>query len=1159
MAKFFLYTCNNLPALAELFLHFRRKHSNEFRSENIFISEEITVPTRGISIWLEQFLVKNNEIIANIDFQYTLGKIEQILDFYFSDDKSYMPELFTVDVMSWRIMKILRHDSSPEFDQLKDYLSKSSSDGINSSPEASDINLYELSRQVAEVFNAYMIYKPEMLSRPELLDEKQRLDESDWQAALWEKLCQHDGKKISSPAHKIVDFLTTENFPNIKEHLVPQTVFGVSTMSPVFLKVFKKLAKFSIVHFFYLNPCDEFWADQKSGRSILKSSEPVDLDKKFENTLLGDFGIQGREFFKSILDLDGVYEYEWNYADEQTLSADQEESTGLLACIQKSVRSRYTPENVIISPDDDSLSLHSCHHELRQVEILHDHLLALLQSGKYSYNDIIVMAPDIAEFAPAIQAVFDQGPLRKHYSIADRSVKHANGLAEAFLDILNGANSRYEVSKIIKLLDSIALRKKSRFSDESVLTLKEWIVDGRIHWGANKEQREELFEVEFDNFSWKQGLARLLLGLAIDADEESIELDENGIVPITKADSQENMFLLGNMCEFVKKLQVFAEKASADKTIAEWEILLNELLQDFFQLDSETVFDYKSMQDCINELCETIRKSEFSSEPMSYLLISAALNSSLERAAPFSPFLNGKITFCSMVPMRGIPSKLIAILGLDEGAFPRIQAMPGFNLIADYLESPFVSRQFEDRYLFLEAILAAQEKLIFYYKGQDEHRIREYLPSTVLNEVMDYIAKIIDKKNSVDELIVKHGLQNFDAEYFGEEKIKENGFLRKKFSYNYAASKIAETLTQEELNKDKEEKNYKRRRTYQMQNFPLEEIEEFSKDEINISLKGLEKFFINPSQFFLERRFNFPYDEWESAGYSDYEPFTVEQLEKVGHIRNLSRIIASEPAKPSLENNEKVKSFYRNLLNKNQLPIAELGKATFSDLIDNAWIPDEDLRTRWSNQLEQEFELELPNVADCLNLEDLADEFPEIILDLNDDYLKDFYTQTKTFKINLSGKLEAAPDQTSLLEFCFSSLSGRHLIRTYLRYLFLAASGGGSAGAMLIGSSELAEIEAISPDDAKAQLSLLLNCYLLGNKRALPLFAGFSTEYMLKGRKLNDAKKKFRPDSRSYGADAENPYVKFLWGDDPDKLPDLALALAAICYKPLVKVKKELE
>lgn len=1119
---FHLYTCNNLTDLARCYVHHRRQNPRGFMPDDLFVPEQVTVPTKGMAVWLEQFLVQHNEIVINLQFPYIRDKVNELLNGHFQADPDFHPELFTPAVMTWRIMALLKQ-SPRDFPALEHYLQAKAADA----GESPDLRRYQLALRIAQVFDQYIVYKPDML-RDDAWPEG-----NGWQQPLWHRLCQHDGRKISSPADKIVAFLHQNN-DQLPQNLPPQTVFGVSIMSPVFLNFFKKLSRTTEVHFFYLNPCDEFWADQKSRWSRAAVTEPDELDEHFENTLLGDFGQQGRQFFQAILELDNdIDERTWEGTPE-TADAGSDPDQGspapastLLGRIQHAIRTRTTPAPAPLADQDDSITVHNCHHALRQVEILHDHLLALLKTHPYRFNDILVMAPDIAQYAITIQAVFDQGPLHNCYAIGDRSVRHANRLAEAFLSILEISASRYELSRILKLLETPALCRRFHFTDKDILTLRSWFGACRIRWGIDAEDRRKIINVPFANYSWRQGLDRLLLGLALEKDDDAAPA-LGQIQPLNLADSNENMVLLGNFCAFLNRLRQFAEDTEKPHAITEWQTILGRLLEDFFAADSASVSDYGLMRQTVADLCTAVAHSEYQPEPIPFPVIKAALSGAVESAAPYSPFLNGKITFCSLVPMRGIPCKVIAMLGMDEDQFPRTVANPGFNLIAEELESTFRSRQLEDRYLFLEALLSARDKLLFYFRGQDEHRRRDYLPSTAITELLDFAQKITTTPNLDDTLVRKHRLQGFDPHYFGLHTLPARGFLRQAFSFHAPNARVAAIIGQPTATPPNTEDI--RKYSYHRLDLPPELLTE-TPQTLDVTLAELEKFFANPSQAFLVRRMGFPSPEWDDDNVSDFEPFRLDQLEETVAVRVLARKLRENNTFPDFAD-KSTNQAYNDLLARNVIPVGDLGWFVFQIMQQKAWIADPAFRQAWREQKKH-----------CLTVT-----FADVPQDLSALLVTEPPTTPLPRRpVILTGNVEAAPDQSGITGCCFSNPNGKHLIRFYLRHLLLAATGGGNSSSRLLGRKTVLSLPSLDQDTAGQHLRNLLTCFLAGHHQPLPIFEHYSTSLVLNAK---TAPKEFY-DRFQHRGDAADPYVQFLWGNDPAKLPESTATLAEICYAGL--------
>ncbi|MFA0519883.1 exonuclease V subunit gamma, partial [Vibrio sp. 10N.222.55.E8] len=101
-------------------------------------------------------------------------------------------------------------------------------------------------------------------------------------------------------------------------------------------------------------------------------------------------------------------------------------------------------------------------------------------------------------------------------------------------------------------------------------------------------------------------------------------------------------------------------------------------------------------------------------------------------------FLAGQVNFCTLMPMRSIPFKTVCLLGMNDGVYPRSMPPEGFDLINGRSRPGDRSRRDDDRYLFLEAILSAQECLYISYVGRSIQDNTERVPSVLVSELIEY-------------------------------------------------------------------------------------------------------------------------------------------------------------------------------------------------------------------------------------------------------------------------------------------------------------------------------------------------------------------------------------------------------------------------------------
>jgi exodeoxyribonuclease V gamma subunit len=114
--------------------------------------------------------------------------------------------------------------------------------------------------------------------------------------------------------------------------------------------------------------------------------------------------------------------------------------------------------------------------------------------------------------------------------------------------------------------------------------------------------------------------------------------------------------------------------------------------------------------------------------------------------------------------MRSIPFKVIALLGLNEGEFPKIDKVPTFDLLGQNFRKGDRSRRSDDRYQFLEILLSARQQLIVTYQGLSIQNNDAIPPSVVISELLD----VLENYYQLTGLITKHPLQAFSHRYFDE-------------------------------------------------------------------------------------------------------------------------------------------------------------------------------------------------------------------------------------------------------------------------------------------------------------------------------------------------------------------------------------------------------
>jgi exodeoxyribonuclease V gamma subunit len=730
--------------------------------------ETIVVQSQGMSRWISMELAKIFGVWGNSEFKFPNKFVKDLFSATMPTvDKS---ELFETEVLLWRVMNQLEQLlDKPEFRELQIYMS-----GNNRG-----LKLYQLAEKIADTFDQYTLYRGDVLKRWEA-----GLD-SGWQAILWREL-SGEGNEFHRARLKN-EFLERLNKTQIDiQKLTPRVLlFGLSYLPAFHMEILAALASFADVHIFVLSPCREYWGDILTEKSKTRQSRELMEVSEEGNALLASLGTLGRNFSNLILDSGAQFGIE---QDEYIESPDDT----LLASLQNGILNLINADQnkkIEITPEDISIAVHSCHSPMREVEVLHDNLLEMFATiDGLAPRDIIVMTPDIETYSPYISAVFSGGLESKRripFTIADRSMRNEGRVGEALLAILSLPGGRFTAPEVMGILAADPVCDCFDISGSDIDIIKKWLEETRISWGMNATDRIDLGLPGYSEGSWLAGLERLVFGYAMSSDGNAII---DGILPFDNMEGDAAR-LLGRFVRFVRLLNTTVSDLNRARTLGEWRETLLNIQNNFFKSSKEVVREYNSIEKTIDSLANIEELSGYDDE-IGLDVMRSWLQKHLDKECAGTGFLSGRVTFCAMLPMRSIPVKVVALLGMNDGSFPRQSRSPGFDIIPASPRSGDRSLRDEDRYLFLEAILSARERFYISYTGLSIRDNSIIPPSVLVSELLDFLDCGYRRGDGEfhKSLITIHRLQPFSAAYFnGEEK----GL----FSYSVENLSAAKALT----------------------------------------------------------------------------------------------------------------------------------------------------------------------------------------------------------------------------------------------------------------------------------------------------------------------------------------------------------------------------
>jgi len=865
----------------------------------IFSQEMIVVQNAGMQHWLNMSLAEQRGISMNIGYALPSQFLWKLVRSMASDEDVPEQSPFSREVLSWRIdallcsdIVMLDDDFSSATQYWQGFLSSQnvsplgenvvgnadvkSHEGTSVFSEKQNLKRYQLACQLADLYEQYLIFRPQWIdvwhqgqTSGSFTNKKQATEVEKWQAKLWQLLTQEQSYNPIELVNKAIS-----NIEN-KKHLLPPRLsfFGINAMAPMWLSFIEAISQHIDVHFFHLNPCFDYWGDIQSEKQAINilakwHEGHDDIAVNVGNPLLANLGQQGREFMALLNDYSTVNIDVFDTVNE----SDKADNLSVLQQTQQDILTLSDRRETAKNQQDNSFVFTSSHSALREVQGLHDWLLHQFNNDKsLTPKDVLVMCPQVEEYAPYVSAVFARGwqdiadkipPLP--CSIADRVSKDAEPIVAAFTQLLSLPDSRFQVSQIIGLLRLPAMQNKFSISLEELDKISVWLEQACVHWGLSQEHKQHILQSnEVNNaFTWQQGLSRLMRGFAF-SDSQTF-IDEQLYLPNVEGN---DAILLGKLMLIIEQLQYFSQQLSKEKLASGWQQFLLTMLNGLFEVSDENAFTV--IDNAIGSLAEYCEHANYQ-HAISLSVIRDFLTNHFSQPDPGRQFMVGQITFCSMLPMRSIPFKVIAVLGLNDGDFPRQRQPLGFDLMASSKsELGDRSRRGDDRYLFLEAIISARQSLYLSYQGRNIRNNNEKQPSIVLKELMEYLeagygwnfAHSDNEAQTDSDLDSNNGGRSSNIKQLPMQAFSEQNYFgkRKSFDANWLKLKAAKKTKQNEL-------------------LILPRDKVFDENSTDIRVDDLIRFFQHPAKAFAQKHLQLYFENHETQ-LDDIEPFSENFLQ----------------------------------------------------------------------------------------------------------------------------------------------------------------------------------------------------------------------------------------------------------------------------------------
>ncbi|MGF1666872.1 MAG: exodeoxyribonuclease V subunit gamma [Acidimicrobiia bacterium] len=713
-----------------------------------FTPETVAVPTRGIERWLTQRIgVELTEVAggisAHVEFPSPRQLVRSIVD--------GVPAL-GASLGAWEgaalqtvVMACIDDDlDQPWMSLLRRHLA---------SPAVSRM---AAAAKITRLFSAYARRRPAMITAwadggdvgPDLMDISEH---HRWQPKLWRHVRHRAG--VPAPAELLASALDP-----IRDGVVPLperiSVYGLTGADPFDLAVLGAVAHTTDVLVHVLHPSPALWSDIAADPPTSRQGAA----DRARHPLLAAWGRDSRELQLVLA-----------AADRQVRHAPPvAETATLLGSLQADIRANRRPRHVAA---DRSIQIHVCHGARRQVEVLRDAVLHILAADRtLEPRDIVIMTPDLATFAPLLEAGFPQGDgaglpdLRVR--IADRSPAATNPLVRFASGVLDLADGRLDASTVRELVARPVVQQRFGFDGDLARSITSIVDDAAIAWGLDPAHRQWWGVSGVAERTWRRGLDRALAGVFyLDSPVRVV----GAVSPLDGVEGQDTR-AVGILAAIIDRIGAIRATLSGRLPMSAWATAIGDATRMLADPGFDGEWQWVQLE---RLLVETFPATGAVDPPVTLSEARRAMAAwTDDRPSPLH-FRTGDVTVCTLAPMRSVPYRVVCLLGMDHDRFPRRTRTDGDDLLAGHESIGDHDRSGEDRQLLLDAVIAAGDHLVITYAGRDEITNAEYPPAVPIAELLDTLATMTERP--IAELQTRHPLQSFSQAVFTDGALGVDG------------------------------------------------------------------------------------------------------------------------------------------------------------------------------------------------------------------------------------------------------------------------------------------------------------------------------------------------------------------------------------------------
>ncbi len=1063
------------------------------------LSDQILIESPAMESWLTQTIAKQTGIAANIEYPFPSALLWMVY-------RSLFPNLLSrsgfdrlpLSLKLYHLLCWLKDEpeiqglpfSKKVFTSLDKAQLQQSSLGQYCTRLSQHQDIFHLANHIAGLYDQYQIYRPDWLG---IWEKKKHMfagagleqDIELWQQSLWCWLNEQSGSgqvenetvteahadlnraDIFAKACSVLEQLQDESLiEQLKAKLPRLHCFALSNLPQTYLEVFQKLSRWIDIHFYVLNPSIEYWQDSLS-RYQLRKQDVVTDDQYSSNAFLALLAQEPKAYLNQLLSLDQT--------NSKSLFVDVQ-SKNLLHQVQNTLtKLEPASSQYKFQLEDQSLTVHSCHNALREVEVLYDYILqAMNDISDLRLADVAIIVPDIDEYAPYIQTVFNrsfdvhgQAAQTLSLKVAEKTIQNIHRLEHAVLSMLKLVGSSYSFSDIKAFINLPAVYLKFGLEENDLELVERLLRETRLHGGIARASQE----LYLADFSLQQVKDKLLKSF-YSSDLVDISEPALNIYPLHIEQDRARVAaaLIAFIDQFIKVQQRLQSVEADAIDVRGWVARLLQVSERLFLENEDNSQQWQLYRDSLQELIEyheLLQIDEGASASSQNVSIAPSLHFSafvslLDQhlsAAQQTVFFNPQIiNAASFLPFQHVPFKFIAILGLNDGQFPKLTPQDPFDLMQRYPREGDRHKDAVQRNQFLQAILSCRQRLHLSYQGRNQYDNTEQFPSLLLTELMQFINQSFsldtdDSKPVSKYLIKQHGLQSFSENYL----TLENGF----FTYN-----------QTELEKFEALQSFYKHSSTVKTFYTSDALRSQCRDiNLNLSLEQLVKGLCNTSYLYLSqlgvRLDSFKLDD------NDIEAFSMDGLSRYQLLQFMMT--------------------HSNSILSDQTEDYQLWLQRF---IENEWLPQGEFAVNSFSELRTQFKGMFSALQDTYFLDISEQDIHALNIEWDSKRKsKDNISEVQNKNFTLAAQLPLLMFENNhcrgQITHTVNSFRGKHILEAWLSHLLLACHSSENLqgkNTYLLSRDQLICFKPIQLEQAETFLISIMQTYLEGQNELQPLF-----------------------------------------------------------------------